>query len=108
MNRAQARDGCDAADADTTNPPGSESKMNVRLSRRGAASPPLWIAALRWALLGALVAGCQPRSATLTSAGSPRAQFAVSFDTPASAAPQAPLDETPITSMETVGAPAGD
>jgi hypothetical protein len=96
-----------AADADTTNPSGSESKMNIRHFRRGAA-PPLWIAALVWAMLGALVAGCQPRSATLTSAGPQRPQFTFSFDAPASAAPQAPLDETPITSMETVGAPAGD
>ena len=92
---------------DTTHPSGIEIKMNIRLSRRGAASP-LWIAALGWTMLGALVAGCQPRSATLLSAGTQRAQFAVSFDTPAFAAPQAPFDETPITWIETVGAAAGE
>jgi hypothetical protein len=82
--------------------------MNIRLCRRGAASPPQWIVVLGWALLGALVAGCQPKSVTLKSAAPQRAQFAVSFDEPTFPAPQAPLDETPITSMETVGAPAGD
>ena len=97
MNRAQT----------PSTPTGSERKMNIGLSRRGAASP-LWIAALGWTMLGALVAGCQPRSATLANAATPRALFAVSVDTPAFAAPQAPFDETPITPMETVGAAAGD
>ena len=86
-------------------PSGSEIKMNIRLSRRGTASP-LWIAAFGWSMLGALVARCHPRSATLAIPGAQRAQFAISVDTSTVPAPQAPFDETPITAIETVGTPA--
>ena len=82
--------------------------MNMKFFRRGASSPP-WFAALGWVLLGALIAGCQPRSATLTNAQSPRALFSATVAAaPALPASQAPFDETPITPMETVGAPAGE
>ena len=82
--------------------------MNMKFFRRGASSPP-WFAALGWVLLGVLIAGCQPRSVTLTNAQSQRALFSAKLETTQSfAAPQAPFDETPITSMETVGTPAGE